>query len=451
MTSTLLSLLPRVVAVALVCCTLACTPARLVVAPRRTPSSATIAVEVSLDPETRTLLAQRIEANRLQSTTDDELQSQVLLQFNHIESQIADLQTTLQADLPRKNLGRVVANADDAAFLLRGVGRLDAFSSLVIAWQLLDTTTSTIVGAGITDGHAFADSRFFADQMLAVLVTLDFASTVATPAPPASAPTAPTHPASTTDGANAWAVVIGIERYRDALPAATFAENDAVAMAAYFEHTLNVPASHIKRLVNERASRADIASAIEEWLPRNARAGARIYVAFSGHGAPDPETGLAYLEPYDADPAFLKTRGYAIDDLTARLSSIKGTASFVFLDACFSGSGERSVLAAGTRPLVPVKPTTPQGQVVTFAAAAPRQTTGGDAQRRQGLFTAHLLDALRGNSDADNDSAITIGEIAAYVTPRVSADARLSNRDQEPVLTLPVGATPTIVLVTGIR
>lgn len=255
-------------------------------------------------------------------------------------------------------------------------------------------------------------------------------------------------------GDNTWAIVVGIERYRDALPIATYAENDARAFAAWLETTLNVPPTHIKLLVGDRASRADLASAIEEWLPRNARTpGGRVYVYFSGHGAPDPETGTAYLVPWDADPAYLKTRGYAIDALYASLSKLPSQESFVFLDACFSGSGERSVLAAGTRPLVPVRSPTPvKSRLVAYAAASSTQTTGGWQARGHGLFTGHLLDALRGASDENVDGTITVDEVARYVAPRVGREARLQNREQTPVLTMPTGAAPhSITVVTGVQ
>ncbi|MEZ4471296.1 MAG: caspase family protein [bacterium] len=258
---------------------------------------------------------------------------------------------------------------------------------------------------------------------------------------PAAAPGDLTPRPAGTDGSNAYAVIIGISRYQLELPEATHGEDDARAFAAYAETTLGVPRAHIRTLVGDRASRAAINSMIEEWLPRNARRpGGRVYVFFSGHGAPDPETGLAYLVPWDADPAFLKTRGLGIDWLYDRLGELPDQEAVVFLDACFSGGGGRSVLAAGMRPLVPVQaPKAPRGRVVALTAAAAREATGAARDAPHGLFTRHLLGGLQGAADANRDGRVSLAELATHVTAKVSDDARLDNRDQTPGLVVPAG------------
>ena len=303
----------------------------------------------------------------------------------------------------------------------------------------------------------FPSSEAIVNQILTDLVTVELAryGTVVAPVvvvAPIQTPTAPTTARSATSGDNAWAVVIGVERYREQLAPGTFADNDAVAFAKTFEETLNVPASHIKVLRGDRAARADIASVIEKWLPKNARAkDGRVDVFFSGHGAPDVDSGDAYLVPFDADPAYLKTRGYSIKQLYAALAALKDQHTFVFLDDCFSGSGDRSVLAEGTRPLVPVKTPAVVGGIVSYAAARPQQTTGGDVARQHGLFTAHVLDALRGGADENADGNVDVHELRKYVDTRVETAARLSNREQLPVLSVPKGVAPSsLVLVQGL-
>jgi hypothetical protein len=479
-----------VVAGIVVAAVVGCAPSRQVIAPRATPATVTVAVDVTLadgTAETVALQIRQMNANRhdddsapddsapFDSAPDDsapddsapvdsapfDSDAQLAQAMAWLEGQRAEIEAQLKADLGAKNIAVVVRDPAVADLQLHAVLRRTGMNQNALDWSLVDEKTSQIVRSGVTEDHPFAGGAHHADQVIATLVGIDLARfgaapppAVATPTP--TTPTIPTtsDPRSTMPGDNTWAIVVGIERYRDALPVATFAENDARAFAAWLETTLNVPPTHIKLLVGDRASRADLASAIEEWLPRNARtAGGRVYVYFSGHGAPDPETGTAYLVPWDADPAYLKTRGYAIDALTASLAKLPSQESFVFLDACFSGSGERSVLAAGTRPLVPVRsPTPPKGRLVAYAAASSTQTTGGWQARGHGLFTGHLLDALRGASDENVDGTITVDEVARYVAPRVGRDARLQNREQTPVLTVPTGAAPAgISVVTGVQ
>jgi len=73
---------------------------------------------------------------------------------------------------------------------------------------------------------------------------------------------------------NSYAIVIGIENYRQKLPKADFAAQDAQIMAEYLTKVMGYPEENVVALI-------------------------------SGHGAPNPKTGDAYLVPYDGDPSFI--------------------------------------------------------------------------------------------------------------------------------------------------
>ena len=366
-----------------------------------------------------------------------------------------NLVARLRAGLLDRKIG--IPTGEDAADLkLQGTLRQSPSAGVDLDWVLVEPKSQTTVASGVASDTWFTgDADHLSKQVFAKLLATDvdrWASNAVPTPPPSPSPVPVGPPDATTDGKDAYALVIGIEKYRDALPVATHAEADARAFAAYAQKTLGVPEAHTRLLVGERASLADIASAVEEWLPRNARKpGGRVYVFFSGHGAPDPETGRAYLVPYDADPAYLKTRGYAVGRLHEALGKLEGQQSVLFMDACFSGSGTRSVLAAGTRPLVPVQADVPKSGLVAFAAAGARETTGAARGAPHGLFTHHLLAALGGAADRDGNRDVSLAEVAAYVTQRVSADARLDNREQTPTLHVPAGlVAERFPLVTGL-
>ncbi len=443
---------------------------RVAIPARATPSSARIAMHFefpdSEQARVRELAEESADAsasaarknNSTSGLTQEQYASQASQVIGAMISAQTDLVTLLTRELPQKGIGHVVRDSAGADLRLDGVTRVAGMNAFVTDWQLIDPKTDEIVRAGTADWGPFPNAGAIADRILTDLVAVDLASYGATPAPAPVvvapvAPVAPAIPRSTTDGDNAWAVVIGVERYREQLPVATFADNDATAFVLMLEQTLNVPANHIKLLRGDRAARADIASVIEEWLPRNARAkGGRVYVFFSGHGAPDVENGDAYLVPFDADPAYLKTRGYSVKQLYAALGALKDQQTFVFLDACFSGAGDRSVLAAGTRPLVPVKTPKVIGGIVSYAAAQAQQTTGGNVSRAHGLFTTHVLDALSGGADENADGNVDVAELQAYVDGRVETAARLDNREQMPVLNMPAGmSSSSVLLVTGVH
>ena len=112
------------------------------------------------------------------------------------------------------------------------------------------------------------------------------AGPVVVPAP-ARRPSAPA-PAYLTGSPQpaAYALIVGIERYRDAPPAAG-ASLDADRYEALAKQTLGIPASHVHVLRDERATGGDLDKEIR-WLGANVPARGRVYFFFSGHGAPDP-------------------------------------------------------------------------------------------------------------------------------------------------------------------
>jgi len=252
---------------------------------------------------------------------------------------------------------------------------------------------------------------------------------------------------------NAHAIVVGVERYRGAeIPAAAFAENDARVFAAFLTRTLGVPEKNIRLLVGEEATKTDIEAALLEWLPRVVSQGGTTYFFFSGHGAPDPTTGTSYLIPYDGDPAYLRTKALQLSVVYSELAKLPEQRVIAFLDSCFSGSGPRSVLPAGLRPLVPVKATIPQGGTMAVYGAAQGSEVTGPARggARHGLFTYHLLRGLSGLADRDGDRTITLNELQMFVDRTVSEDARQENRSQNPQLSLTSGRPGDWVIVDGL-
>jgi hypothetical protein len=235
-----------------------------------------------------------------------------------------------------------------------------------------------------------------------------------------------------------FALVIGVEHYRS-LPAARFAERDAESFARYAQAVLGVPEENVILLTGQRATKTDLAKYIEEWLPRNVSEDSRVYFYYSGHGAPDPSKGTAHLVPWDGDPAYLQTSAYSLARLYDRLGRLIAREVVVMLDSCFSGAGERSVIASGLRPLVLVKEAMlPKGNRLTvLTAASGDEVAGSIDQQRHGLFTYYLLKGLGGAADPDATGHVSVGDLHSYVRKNVMRDAHRQNREQDPVLRAP--------------
>ncbi|OGR96619.1 MAG: hypothetical protein A2V88_01840 [Elusimicrobia bacterium RBG_16_66_12] len=279
-------------------------------------------------------------------------------------------------------------------------------------------------------------SRKFAEAAIARLSgTTVAADKVAAPTPapaPVPAPVAAPRsdidelPAQRAARPHAVAVVIGVERYRESLPKADFAAADAKLAAEYFKRVMGVSEENMVLLVDDRATKSDFEKYLEQWLPNHVEADAEVFIYFSGHGAPDPAKGDAYLVPFDGDPTYIKQTGYSLKRLYAQLGKLPAKSVTVAMDSCFSGAGGRSVLAKGARPLVTLKADAPPARVTVIAAAAGDQISNSWPEMGHGLFTYYFLKGLK-EKDGDLRAAYD------YLKPEVTRAARRSyNSDQEP-------------------
>lgn len=236
--------------------------------------------------------------------------------------------------------------------------------------------------------------------------------------------------------ADDYAVIVGVEGYKS-LPSAAYAGGDARAMASAVQ-ALGVPEENVVLLEGTRAGLADLSKYVEEWLPRRASARSRVYFFFSGHGAPDVEGGTPYLMPWDGDAAFVRSTGYSLSRLYDSLGKLPAREVIVALDSCFSGTGGRSVLAPGLRPLVNLRmPPAPRRRVSVLTASEGGEAAGGLPDVGHGAFTYRLLEGLGGAADEDGDGGLTLAELHGYARKRVILDARAMGREQTPTLSTP--------------
>lgn len=236
------------------------------------------------------------------------------------------------------------------------------------------------------------------------------------------------------------AVVIGIERYQN-VPKSDYSYNDARTVKGYL-NALGFADRNIEFLADERATLSAIRKTIEAWLPNRVRRGHKVFVYFSGHGAPDPATGEAYIVPYDGDPGYLADTGYPLKRLYEYLGRLKGVQVMVVLDSCFSGAGGRSILATGARPLV----VTAERQVVPrnteiLASTEGNQISTSYAEKEHGVFTYYFLKAIR-------DGHRSAADIYRYLRPLVEDEAKRQNVNQTPaILPVPAAGAQTFTLL----
>lgn len=260
-------------------------------------------------------------------------------------------------------------------------------------------------------------------------------TTAAAPVPASDVDRVPT--AKATRKKNAYAIVIGIEQYREKLPRADFAARDAMLMGEYLTKALGYPEENVVVQVNEHATGKDLEKYFEHWLPNNVEKDGSVFVYYSGHGAPNPKTSDAYLVPYDGDPTFIESTGYPLKRLYAALEKLPAKDITVVLDSCFSGAGGRSVLARGAKPMVlsVENAIVAGGKTVVLSASAGDQISSAYQEQGHGLLTYFFLKGLQGEGDLNKDGAIDLAELFDYIKPNVKKIARKQyNNEQTPQL-----------------
>jgi hypothetical protein len=234
-----------------------------------------------------------------------------------------------------------------------------------------------------------------------------------------------------------FAVLIGISSYRETVvPEVKYARRDAEVLAKYFEQLSGIPKSNIAVLTDAHATKSDIESYLDDWLPRRATPGSRIYFYYAGHGAPEPDGKGAYIVPYEGHPDFA-SKMIPLSRIYDALNRLKAKEVVVFLDSCFSGAKGRSVTQQGIRPLVLTneRQLAVRDKPVVIAASSGSEVTSDLENARHGLFTYYLLKGIRGEADTNGNNQVELGELFDFVNSNVSRTAaRELNRSQTPMM-----------------
>lgn len=232
---------------------------------------------------------------------------------------------------------------------------------------------------------------------------------------------------------NAYAIVIGIENYRQKLPRADFALNDATIVREYLSKVIGYSEENIVTLTENGACLGDFVKYLERWLPNNVEKESTVFIYYSGHGAPDAKTGDAFLVPYDGDPSFIAETGYSLKRLYNSLSKLPAREIIVALDSCFSGAGGRSVIAKGARPLVINLQSNViiSGNMIILSASSGDQISSTYDEKSHGLFTYFLLKGIKNEDILRQDGTLRIDDLFSYIKPQVERIARKHYNNQQ--------------------
>lgn len=244
-----------------------------------------------------------------------------------------------------------------------------------------------------------------------------------------------------------YAVVIGINDYRNGIAPLKTAVNDAEVLAELL-HTEHGYTTTL--LIDQAARLSHLTELLQTTLPQMIQADDRLLVYFAGHGiALDGEDGPAgYLIPQDAQLQTL-TSFLRMQDLHDALTALPCRHLLAIFDCCFAGAFRWS----STRKLIPVPSVihkerydrfiqTPAWQVITSAAhnQLAWDSLASDERGQMGAhspFATALIRALQGEADAippaqankpAGDGVITATELYLYLRDAIELNHRTSGQ-----------------------
>lgn len=247
-----------------------------------------------------------------------------------------------------------------------------------------------------------------------------------------------------------YAVVIGISKYKhtaeDGLTDLNFADDDAETFAATLRE-LGWQDSHIKLLLNERATQRNIMIALESWLTKTGP-NDLIVLFWSGHAFPDPENPeKVYLACYDTRISIPPT-GYRMDKVHTALKERRARNVIVFADTCHAGKlitrGKKGIAIVPHINKMHKQQSIPKGWIFMVGADTDRLAIENSSWSN-GAFTHCLIQGLSGKADgfqsvASKDGIVTMGELRAYLK---------TSMPDETQKVLGVGKRPVITTSTG--
>ena len=236
--------------------------------------------------------------------------------------------------------------------------------------------------------------------------------------------TAQMQPAPASIYRESWAAVIGVDAYQT-WPKLSYATNDAQAVRDLLIKKYNFKPEHTFLLLDKDATRQNILSLLGDKLgnPDLVKREDRVFVFFAGHGATRHLASgrdLGYIIPVDADLTNYEGQAISMTNFQDIAEAIPAKHVLFVMDSCYSGlalTRGGGTLGMGNYLLEISRRTARQ----MFTAGGIDQQVADNGPNGHSVFTWTLLQALDGRADLNGDGVVTATELAAYVTPAVSA------------------------------
>ena len=220
------------------------------------------------------------------------------------------------------------------------------------------------------------------------------------------------------------AVVIGIDKY-SSWPSLEFSVSDAAAV----KEKLQMLGFHrIIELYDAEATKLQINRLLRDTLPKILGKNDRVLIYFAGHGQTETfeqadkhgqilKEKEGYIIPVNGDQRNYRGTAISMTAIREAAKNYKAKHVLYLFDSCYSGLGLKR--SGGIKKADDyIKKLLSMRAVQIITAGGENEQVG--EEKGYGIFTRHLLMALEGRADLDNDGFITASEIGTYVRPAVS-------------------------------
>jgi uncharacterized caspase-like protein/TolA-binding protein len=228
-----------------------------------------------------------------------------------------------------------------------------------------------------------------------------------------------------------WAIVVGISKYKHESLNLKYADRDAEAL---YELLLTPSGGgfeqeHVKKLVNEEATTANITRALRSFLKKPAKEDI-VLIYFACHGAPDIDRpGIVYLLTHDVDPKDISGTALPMREIDLSLrENLLAERVIILADTCHSaaiggGIGRRdasdnsAVVNSYLREVGKSR-----GGIALLTSAEANEVSFEDAKwgEGHGVFTHYLLEGMKGAADrSPKNGVVTVGELFEYIRENV--------------------------------
>lgn len=249
-----------------------------------------------------------------------------------------------------------------------------------------------------------------------------------------------------------WALVVGVNEFKNSVTKLNFAAKDS---SDFFQYLVDpnggrFQTDHVKCLTNGEATLEGIKEGLG-WLRLNVKPDDLVVIYFSSHGSPrdaDPN-GVSYIILNDTDlsrPEKLYATSLQMIDLVQTLNrEIRARRVVLFLDTCFSGDAITKPANGSKRVVVPVWSNAAPAEAApasaafsgafenlksgigraVIAASRADELSWEDEAHKNGYFTRYLIAALR-----EGNGTSTLGQIFPKVRDEVAASVSKDHQGQ---------------------